>query len=292
MATIYRRALNRTIRKTFSLWQALGFHITPNHFYQPIPDTRTLGNELWDKPSSLPGIDLPNKEQQADTLKSLSAFRSEYEAFPVSQNGEQFYLDNGQFGSVDAEIYYSMIRSKVPKTIIEIGAGFSTHVATKAVTKNGRGKLIAIDPCPRTELKQLPITWIEKRLQDVPLETFDCLEAGDILFIDSSHVVTVGSDVNYEILELLPALKPGVTIHIHDIFWPSANYPKYRVIDQKEFWTEQYLVQAFLAFNSAFKVRLCASYLHRTAPEVLEQNFRSYKRQSNWPGSLWIERVS
>ena len=292
MPTIYRRALNRAIRKTFSFWQAMGFHVTPNHFYQPIPDTRTLGNELWDKPSSLPGIDMPAKDQQADILKHLSAFRSEYEAFSVSHNGEPFYLDNGQFGSVDAEVYYSMVRSKAPQRIIEIGAGFSTHVAVKAISKNGSGKLIAIDPCPRTELRQLPITWIEKKLQEVPVDTFDCLGAGDILFIDSSHVVTVGSDVNYEILELLPRLKPGVIIHIHDIFWPSANYPRYRVIDQKEFWTEQYLVQGFLAFNSAFKIRLCASYLHMTVPEVLEQNFRSYRREKNWPGSLWIERIA
>jgi len=270
----------------------MGFHVTPNHFYQPIPDTRLLSSSLWDRHSSLPGIDMPSNQEQESTLRNLQAFRSEYDAFPTSANGSLFFVNNDQFGSVDAELYYSIIRWKAPKSVIEIGAGYSTYFAREALTKNGRGDLTAIEPYPRPALRKIKITLIEDKLQSVPVETFATLNVGDILFIDSSHVVTVGSDVVYEILEILPRLNPGVIIHIHDIFWPSAHYPKYRVLQMKEFWTEQYLVQAFLAFNSAFKILVCASHLHLTAPEVLEKNFRSYNRLRHWPGSLWLEKVA
>ena len=116
------------------------------------------------------------------------------------------------------------------------------------------------------------------------------LEAGDVLFIDSSHMLRIGSDVQFEYLEILPRLKPGVIVHIHDIFLP-AEYPRNWVHDKHIFWNEQYLLQAFLAFNASFEVLWGGSWMHLNHPAELESAFQSYKRENQWPGSFWIRRV-
>ena len=123
----------------------------------------------------------------------------------------------------------------------------------------------------------------------MPLERFCALEANDIVFIDSSHVVKIGSDVVYEFLELLPRLKAGVMVHFHDIFLP-AEYPKSWVLEDRRFWNEQYLLQAFLAFNSAFEVMMAGSFLHLSHSEKLKAAFASYDPANVWPGSFWMRR--
>lgn len=120
---------------------------------------------------------------------------------------------------------------------------------------------------------------------------FTRLEANDILFIDSSHVVTIGSDVQYEYLEILPRLAPGVLVHIHDIFLPM-EYRKQWVLQELRFWNEQYLLQAFLIQNVAWKVLWGGSYMHIQHPDILEKSFSSYNREERWPGSFWIQRLS
>ena len=117
------------------------------------------------------------------------------------------------------------------------------------------------------------------------------LARNDILFIDSSHVVRIGGDVLYELLEILPQLAVGVVVHLHDIFMP-AEYPKNWVLKNKRFWSEQYLLQAFLAFNKDFEVLWGSSYMHLMHPEMLEAAFPSYRRDRWWPASFWIRRVA
>jgi hypothetical protein len=138
-------------------------------------------------------------------------------------------------------------------------------------------------------LKQgsLPVTLIERRVQDVSLSTFDRLESGDFLFIDSSHVLKIGGDVSHLLLEVLPKLKPGVIVHLHDIFLPR-QLPKEWVVDQQRFWSEQDLLQAFLAFNGAFEVLLSNAYLQLRHEAVLREVFP----RSEWwgGGSFWIRR--
>jgi hypothetical protein len=133
------------------------------------------------------------------------------------------------------------------------------------------------------------LTIIPEKVQNVPVSKFGELKENDILFIDSSHILRIGSDVRYEYLEILPRLNKGVLVHAHDIFLPS-EYPKEWVCKQYRFYTEQYLLQAFLAFNSAFEILWMGSYMHLKHPEKLERAFSSYDRNKVWPGSFWLRK--
>jgi hypothetical protein len=295
----YKNLLKIFFKKSFPIGQRMGIHITPNHFYYPIPDTRTLKDDLWQKQSELDGIDI-NEKGQIDLLSMLSSkFKREYESFPKYKTpiSYQFYLNNSAFGPVDAEILYCMIRNFKPKKIFEIGSGNSTYLAAQATIKNKEEddrecELIAYEPFPNGTLKAgFPglSKLIPTKIQDIPLFEFDELKENDILFIDSSHVLKIGSDVQYEYLNILPKLNKGVIVHIHDIFLP-AEYPREWILNEYRFWNEQYLLQAFLINNNAFDVLWAGSYMHLKHPDELEKAFSSYNKSSVWPGSFWMRK--
>lgn len=298
----YKFFLMTLINKSFPFWQKIGLHITANHFYEPIPDTRTLKDELWSNNSELVGINI-NEDCQTNFLSEFSSmFKEEYEAFPLNKSEveipSQYYVNNGGFESVDSEILYSIIRYFKPKKIFEIGSGNSTYLSAQAILKNKEEnghecELIAVEPYPNDVLKAgFPglSKLILAKIQDIPLSDFSKLEENDILFIDSSHVLKIGSDVQYEYLEILPRLNKGVIVHIHDIFLP-AEYKKDWVLKDYRFWTEQYLLQAFLAFNDSFEILWAGSYMHIKHPDKLEAAFSSYKRNERWPGSFWMKKI-
>ena len=183
-----------------------------------------------------------------------------------------------------------MIRHFQPRLIIEVGSGFSSLVLGQAAEKNKNSGLICIEPFPREFLRErFPglQSLIEKKVQDIGLELFSQLASGDILFIDSSHTVKIGSDVNYLFLEVLPRLNPGVIVHVHDIFLPF-DYRRDWVLDEFRFWTEQYLLQAFLTFNSEFDVLLANYYLSHYHQAQLQAAFPDLPRWIG--GSFWIRR--
>jgi predicted O-methyltransferase YrrM len=284
----------------FRIWEKRGIHITPVHYYQPIPDTRTLNDPLWEKQSDLVGIDMNENGQIGLISQFSSRYRREYQALPLEKTRDllQFFINNGTFESVDSEILYCMIRHLRPKTIIEIGSGYSTLLSAKAMLTNKQEsgvdtQLISIDPYPNviTETGVPGLSkLIQKKLEEVDLLLFSELERDDILFIDSSHILRIANDVQRLYLEIIPKLNRGVHIHIHDIFLP-AEYPKEVVLKRLRFWTEQYLLQAFLAFNHSFEVMWGSSFMHLKHPEKLETAFPSYKRSERWPGSLWVRKV-
>ena len=298
------RIARLAIHKTFPLFQRLGVHVVPNHFYEPVPDTSTLSEAVWAKPSELVGIDL-NVFKQLELLRVFSnTYRSEYEQFrkTASAASTDFYLANTAFGPVDAEILYCIIRHFKPQRIFEIGSGYSTLLAADAVLVNKKAgfacELVAFEPYPNeTLVRGFPgLNALRRvRVQDVPVSEFQRLQANDILFIDSSHVLKTGSDVQFEFLEILPRLNPGVLVHFHDIFLP-AEYPKDWVVRQRRFWTEQYILQSFLAFNAAFETIWAASFMHLRHPSELAAAFSSYHPAAPtsapppWPGSFWIRR--
>lgn len=295
------RIVRLRVKKTYPFWEVLGLHVTPNHFYEPLPDTRSLDESLWAKPSALTGLQMNEDAYHGLIEKFSSMYRAEYETFPKVKTAvpHAYYRNNVSFGSVDSELLYCMIRHLKPRRMIEIGSGFSTFLAAQAIQKNAeeangyRCELTAVEPYPNPVLRKgFPglTRLVQKRVQDVPLSEFERLEENDILFIDSSHVLKIGSDVQYLYLEVLPRLKKGVLVHAHDIFLPS-EYPKEWVLRQHIFWTEQYLLQAFMAFNDSFEVMLPASYVHMRHPEWLESAFSSYDRTTGWPGSFWMRRV-
>lgn len=276
----------------FRLWERHGFHVTPVHFYQPIPDTQSLPETLWNRPSELIGIDM-NDAMQLDLLRNhFPKFRREFDEFPVEPPGEpgRFHFNNGLFDGTDALVAYCMIRHFQPRLIVEVGSGFSSLLAAEAVAKNNNSALICIEPFPLDFLRQgFPglHSLIEKKVEDLDLEFFSQLESGDILFIDSSHTVKIGGDVNYLFLEVLPRLKPGVIVHIHDIFLPF-DYRRAWVMDEHRFWTEQYLLQAFLIFNAGFEVLMANAYLAHRYMKDLKATFMN----SPWwgGGSFWMRR--
>lgn len=283
----------------FRVWERMGFHLTPVHFYQPIPDTRDLSEELWSSRRPPAGIDV-DLGAMATLLEGFTReFGPEYEAFPRQETTPHgFFLENKRYETVDAEVCHCFVRSRKPKRIVEVGSGFSTILMLDALARNGqegrRGELLTIDPYPFERLQGVAREnfRVEKiPVQRAPLSHFESLERGDILFIDSSHVSCIGSDVTFEILEVLPRLKPGVLVHIHDIFLP-AEYPKKWVMQWHRFWNEQYMLQAFLAFNSAFRVVMANHWMHLERPDALRKAFSSYGREGDAPGSIWIERIA
>lgn len=298
---VKNRIGNIIIKKSFTLWEKLGFHITLNNFYEPIPNTRTLKDDLWEKQSELVGINIKEKEQINILYLFSSKFKEEYETFPRNKTSilYQYYINNGTFESVDGEIYYCMIRYFKPKKIFEIGAGNSTYLSAQAILKNKEEdngyecELVPIDPYPNDILKDgFPglSKLIPKKIQDIPLSEFKKLIENDIFFIDSSHVLKIGSDVQYEYLEILPRLNKGVIVHIHDIFLP-AEYPRESILKDFRFWNEQYLLQAFLSYNKSYEVLWAGSYMHLNHPDKLEAAFSSYKRNERWPASFWIRKI-
>jgi hypothetical protein len=278
-------------RDLFQNWEGHGFHVTPARFNQPIPDIQSLPETLWSRPSELVGIHM-NEAAQLNLLRSFSKFRDEYQHFPTGKTGEhnQFYLGNRLFDGADALVAYCMIRHFQPRLIIEVGSGFSSLVLGQAGEKNKNSDLICIEPFPREFLREgFPglQSLIEKKVQDIGLEFFSQLDPGDILFIDSSHTVKIGGDVNYLFLEVLPRLKPGVIVHVHDIFLPF-EYRRDWVLDEFRFWTEQYLLQSFLAFNSEFEVLMANYYLSHYHQDQLKATFPDL---SSWVGgSFWMQR--
>lgn len=278
-------------RELFRDWERHGFHVTPVHFNQPIPNTQSLPETLWSRPSELIGIDM-NEAAQLELLRSFLRFRDEYQRFPTGPATEHngFYLGNRLFDGVDALVAYCMIRHFQPQLVIEVGSGFSSLVMGNAAVKNGRAPLICIEPFPRDFLREgfsgLQ-KLIEKNVQQINLEFFSQLNSGDILFIDSSHTVKIGGDVNYLFLEVLPRLKPGVIVHVHDIFLPF-DYRRDWVLDEFRFWTEQYLLQAFLTCNAQFEVLLANYHLSRYHEEDLRAVFPDLDRWIG--GSFWMRR--
>jgi predicted O-methyltransferase YrrM len=299
MPDLVHRGARFFARKTFSFWERLGLHVTYVHFYEPVPDTRTLVDAVWDNESELPGIDL-DSAFQAEFLRELTALnRPAWEGMTRQSASAKnpFFLGNEYFDSVDAEILYGITRRFKPRRVYEIGCGFSTLLVEQAIRDNREAdnsyvcEHLAIDPLPANFLRERNsgLALLPNRVQDIPLSTFEKLERNDVLFIDSSHVLTIGSDVRFEYLEILPRLKPGVLVHCHDIFLP-AEYPREWVLNDHRFWNEQYLLQAFLTYNREFEVLWAGSYMHLKHSDLLAAAIPSYRQKRCHPKSFWIRR--
>lgn len=296
-----------TSPRHFAIWESSGYHVVPVHYESPVPASRDLSPPLWQKPSRMRGIDMRDEDQirLLDTFQAR--FKSEYDFFPRhrSADGQAFHLNNGWFEKIDAEVLYSFVRHLRPKRMIEIGSGFTTLLSASAIRKNQqeasdyRCLFTCVEPSPvRLTVDALPPDFnvIVSPVQTVPLSLFSELDAGDVLFIDSSHVCRTGSDVNWELLEIVPTLKPGVWVHFHDVFLPW-EYPESWVLGARRFLNEQYLLQAFLAFNSHFEVAWGSYHMLRSHPDKLEVAFASFWEDITGPGtflpgSFWIRRTS
>ncbi len=261
-----------------------GFHLLRKHFYLPIPDDSDQLEPFWDRTSAMVGVDT-NDGVALDLLDRITPFIDEFRRrFPIHGplTPPGFYLINGGYMAVDAHVYYALVRDLKPRRIVEIGNGNSTLLAAAACEWNREKdgvttRLTSIDPYPWDLFRQ-PYPGLSdlvpRRIQDVPLEFFSELVDGDMLFIDSSHVLRSGNDVQFEYLEILPRLNRGVMVHIHDISLPRP-YPKV-YFDNHLYWNEQYLLQAFLAFNDRFEVLWPGNHLMLRYPEKMLAAFPEF----------------
>ncbi|HEU4870591.1 MAG TPA: class I SAM-dependent methyltransferase [Pyrinomonadaceae bacterium] len=258
-----------------------GYHIRPIHYYEPLPDFRAITAEQIKRRRTYSGIDF-KWEEQLGLLRELAPYRDELTTVEVE-------FDNDFFNGFDAAVYYSLIRHLQPARVIEIGGGHSTRIAAKALARNGKGRLTCVEPYPEARLldANLKVEIIQKRVEEIDVDFFACLEANDILFIDSSHAVKFGSDVCYEFLEVLPLLNRGVWIHVHDIFFPH-DYPAEWLLDRRLALNEQYLLEAFLAFNKSFVPQLANYWICLDHADAAAHLWSGDTRAS----SLWIKRVA
>ena len=245
----------------------------------------------------MPGVDM-NEDKQISFLQSFD-YSKELRQLPVEFPGKEgvFYFNNSAFGTGDSEILYSIVRKFKPKKIIEIGSGFSTLIAKEAIQANrieSEGQYecehICIEPYEMPWLENAGVTLLRKKFEDVGKEIFLQLEEGDILFIDSSHIIRPQGDVLMEYLEILPLIKSGVLVHIHDIFTPRDYMDEWLYNDPVHFWNEQYLLEAFLTCNDKYRVLLAANYMFHKNYGLMSKRCPMLNEKRE-PGSFWIQKL-
>jgi hypothetical protein len=267
------------------------------HYYSPLPDhDYVLANHsLVDRSrTTLPGIDL-RQEEQRRLLGELARFHAELPFPDLPQEGLRYYYRNDFFSYGDAIALYGILRRFQPARVIEVGSGFSSALMldTRDRFLERPVRFTFIEPYPErllgllTEQDRSSVEIIQDAVQEVPLERFDELEANDVLFIDSSHVLKVGSDVMHLVFSVLPRLKPGVLVHFHDIFWPF-EYPFEWFLEGRA-WNEAYFLRVFLQFNHHFEILYFGHYLAQHHPRALAENLPL--SVENPGGSLWIRRA-
>lgn len=291
IAVLWLKPLSRIIRFlpiNSKIFMKLGLLPVRDHYYQPLINPGRHLKKSLREDRNLPGINF-NVEEQLAILQSFD-YNQELEAFSLDKKNDfEYYYKNGSFESGDAEFLYNMIRHKKPSLFVEIGSGFSTLMASSAIRKNGiLCEHICIEPYEVEWLNQLDVRVIRKKVEEVDMEIFRRLEKDDILFIDSSHIIRPQGDVLFEYLEILPQLKSGVIIHIHDIFTPKDYLDEF-VFKYHYLWNEQYLLEALLSNNNNYRIIGAVNYLRHHYFEELSAKCPILKdQQDGEPGSFWM----
>jgi hypothetical protein len=275
---------------------ALGYELVKRHFYSPIPDIENLATEIFTRKSALAGVGFDPAGGLTFLKRELAPYIPEYQP-PLRETGDprRFYLGNTLYSGVDAETLYAMVRRFAPRRVLELGSGMSTLVIADARERNGqtdRMDHVVCDPYPRPELAEVLAAIADLRAvsaTDLPQTEFAKLQEGDLLFVDTTHTVKVGGEVNRLILEILPTIARGVLIHVHDIYLPW-EYPREFITERRFFWAEQYLLQAFLAFNEQFEVLFGTHALARGYPDEISELVPN-SCCATLPSAFWIRRT-
>jgi len=268
----------------------------PGHYYSPIPSQIDIQNNLNfitdDNKIQFNNININDNE----LLLLLEKFSLFYKDIPFSHEKKEtirYYYNNQMFCEGDAIILYSFIRHFNPKKIIEVGSGFSSAIFLDTLERfsNQQAEIIFIEPYPE-RLKLLlkttdNIVLHQKKLQEINIEEFLKLEENDILFIDSTHVSKFASDVNYLFFKILPVLKKGVIIHIHDIFF-NFEYPA-NWLQEGRAWNEAYLLKAFLLYNTSFEILMFNSYIGKYYETFMFEKFPLFMKNAG--GSIWLKKT-
>jgi predicted O-methyltransferase YrrM len=272
----------------------------PGHYYSPLPDNRELAREprrrmLWperDRPT--PGIDW-NEQEQEDLAEVFA--QQERLAFVDEETSDptEYWTRNDQYPALDAWVLEAVLRYLRPRQMIEIGSGYSSLVSARVNREflSSSMRFTCVEPYPRGFL-QAGVPGIShlrvEEVQDTPLELFERLGDGDVLFVDTSHTVKTGGDVAWIYGEILPRLSPGVVVHIHDAFIPG-EYPQEWVMEGWG-WNEIYLIKAFLAFNSGYRVIFGVRWMLQNRPELIDRVFPGFREHRDRGGAaLWLRRA-
>jgi predicted O-methyltransferase YrrM len=271
----------------------------PGHFYSPVTDpvqaqAHLDGLRAMRRP--LPGVRIDGDAMVA-LWRSLAHDYLAEQPFPDEQEtGRRYWFRNPAFSYGDGAMLHCMLRRFQPKRIVEVGSGYSSACALETVERflpedtsltfvepypQLLEDLLAAEP-PRRKVEILPIP-----VQQAPLELFTQLEANDVLFIDSTHVLKTGSDVAFELFEVLPRLAPGVLVHIHDIGWPF-EYSRKWVVEENRSWNEAYALRAFLTFNRRFDILFFNDYMRRAHSDEIERAAPWFL--ANCGASIWLQR--
>jgi hypothetical protein len=259
LRSLHRRARSRRLQ------------LIPDFFYTPVFAPEDLPDAVWS--DTFPDCGRFDLEAQRAFLRDTPCFAAELAAYPFSASpsgSASFYWGNDQFSHADASLYYSIIRRFQPSRVVEIGAGHSTKLASRAIRDNEKGRILCIDPHAPAWLGSLetPVDVVARPVQETPDSVFLDLAPSDILFIDGSHIAKTGSDVNHLFLRILPRLSKGVIVHIHDICLPF-EYPRAWSEDVLCYWNEQYVLAALLANSTKYEILLGVYFMQQTDPEAL-----------------------
>jgi predicted O-methyltransferase YrrM len=263
--------------KIFKLGLKFKLIILPDHYYIPISNILDLEKDRnWQKKTNLDGIDINLKKQIENIKKIVLPFKEEYKNGEIYKKAIKLNAGPG-YGVIEAQALYGVIKHYFPKKIVEIGSGVSTYIMESAGAKN----ITCVEPYPSDFLiKNNHIKLLKKKIQDCDNKLFSDLSSGDFLFIDSTHTLKIGSDVSKIYLDIIPKLKPGIIIHIHDIFFPynfsrDANKTMFQ-------WLETQILQALLVNNSKLEILFCMSHLHYEYSDELKEIFPMYEpKQDN-----------
>lgn len=273
----------RMLFQFFRIGQRLGVDVLPRHFYSSVPDIKALtGSQEWRAPSTMPGVAGADVDEQLAEARAwftaeVSAALNEtnVHADACTENGADGY------GPMEAQFLHAFIASRRPRRVVQVGAGVTTAVILAAAKRHGVDVAVtAVDPYPTPLLEKLAsdgsITLLRSPAQTVAMETFTELEAGDLLLVDSTHTVKVGSEVNRMILDVFPRLKPGVVVHVHDIMFPYDYQPD--TLDGRLFfWDESTLLHAFLIGNDHARILLSQSMLVHAKQAELKELLVGYR---------------
>ena len=290
------RAVDRRLRRHYLGCDTSEF-VRRGSFYSPLPDLKEVAanrQKLFRKDLDVsPGVRLRTDEQLA-FVRELSRYYGDFDWPEQATPGYRYYLGNNYFCHGDALMLYAILRHFRPRRVIETGSGFSSALMLDTDERflDSGTRFQFIEPNAarvRSLLKPEDasrVEVIERGVQELPISALVDLAPNDILFIDSSHVSKVGSDVNYLMFEVLPRLQAGVLVHFHDIFWPF-EYPAEWVLEGRS-WNEGYLLHAFLQYNEAFDILLFNNYLGHHHPELMREVMPKF--MVNDGGSLWLQR--
>jgi hypothetical protein len=268
----------------------------PGHYYSPVPDLDELRGregEVFDRTrTELPGIDL-GTDQQLALLPEFAAYAAEQPFTHQPADGRRYGFDNRFFSYGDGMALYCWLRHLKPRRLIGVGSGWSSALILDVNDQFLGGELeyTFIEPSserPHSQLRENDRTRahvLEKALHTVPRDVFDVLGPGDLLFIDSTHVSRVGSDVNRLLLDVVPSLPSGVFVHVHEVFWPF-EYPADWVFAGRA-WNENYLLRALLIGNDRLRIRWFNDYLHHHHSDAVTAAMPLWARN---PGSsIYLE---